>query len=221
MAGPPPPRRRTRASALDGAAGAGLGAEVAQGRSRHKAGARVVSGAYLEEGHSSSSTNRTKISNPVVLHGCPSCLPSCLRLSNDLPAIKRARELCLVLIWKKDIALTLGFVGAAVVDLPWRYVSSSTNRTKISNPVVLHGCPSCLPSCLRLSNDVSGSDVYWCCFSCLPSSSRLQLLCQKSKARIQKGMLSRLILSKLEVVEVSSEPEELSFESEPCFFDYR
>jgi hypothetical protein len=31
------------------------------------------------------------------------------------------------------------------------------------------------------------------------------------------GMLSRLILSKLEVVEVSSEPEELSFESEPCF----
>ncbi|KAF3028988.1 hypothetical protein E8E15_010004 [Penicillium rubens] len=53
-------RRQKKRAALDGAAGAGLGAEVAQGRSRHKAGARVVSGAYLEEGHSSDARVRRR-----------------------------------------------------------------------------------------------------------------------------------------------------------------
>ncbi|CAI7645017.1 unnamed protein product [Penicillium glandicola] len=46
-------RRQRKRAALAVAAGAALGAGVAEGHSRHKAGARVVSGAYLEEGHSS------------------------------------------------------------------------------------------------------------------------------------------------------------------------
>jgi glucan 1,3-beta-glucosidase len=53
-------RRQKKRAALDDAAGAALGAEVAQGRSRHKAGARVVSGAYLEEGHSSDARVRRR-----------------------------------------------------------------------------------------------------------------------------------------------------------------
>jgi hypothetical protein len=39
-------------------------------------------------------------------------------------AIKRVRELCLVLIWKKGIALMLGFVVVAVVDLLWKSIGN-------------------------------------------------------------------------------------------------
>ncbi|KAJ5090152.1 glucan 1-3-beta-glucosidase D [Penicillium argentinense] len=49
-------RRQKKRAALAGTAGAAgaaaLGDEIAEGRSRHKSGARVVSGAYLEEGRS-------------------------------------------------------------------------------------------------------------------------------------------------------------------------
>jgi glucan 1,3-beta-glucosidase len=52
-------RRRQRkkaalagAGVAAGAAAGALGADIAEGRSRHKSGARVVSGAYLEEGRS-------------------------------------------------------------------------------------------------------------------------------------------------------------------------
>ncbi|KAJ5083149.1 Exo-beta-1-3-glucanase [Penicillium angulare] len=46
--------RRSRKRAALASAGAGaLGAEIAEGRPRHKSGARVVSGAYLEEGRGS------------------------------------------------------------------------------------------------------------------------------------------------------------------------
>ncbi|KAJ5688783.1 glucan 1-3-beta-glucosidase D [Penicillium macrosclerotiorum] len=48
-------RQRKKKAALVGAgvgAGAALGDEVAEGRSRHRSGARVASGAYLEEGRS-------------------------------------------------------------------------------------------------------------------------------------------------------------------------
>ncbi|KAI3111786.1 CAZyme family GH5 [Penicillium roqueforti] len=53
-------RRQRKRAALDAAAGAALGAEVAQGHSRHKAGARVVSGAYLEQGHGSDARVRRR-----------------------------------------------------------------------------------------------------------------------------------------------------------------
>jgi glucan 1,3-beta-glucosidase len=46
-------RRQRKRAAVDDAGAAALGAEVAEGRSRHKSGARLASGAYLEEGHSS------------------------------------------------------------------------------------------------------------------------------------------------------------------------
>ncbi|CEO60472.1 hypothetical protein PMG11_05098 [Penicillium brasilianum] len=48
-------RRQKKKAALAGAgvaAAAALGADIAEGRPRHKSGARVVSGAYLEEGRS-------------------------------------------------------------------------------------------------------------------------------------------------------------------------
>lgn len=50
-------RRQRKRAAVDDA---GLGPEVAEGRSRHKAGARVASGAYLEEGHSSDARVRRR-----------------------------------------------------------------------------------------------------------------------------------------------------------------
>jgi glucan 1,3-beta-glucosidase len=53
-------RRQRKRAALDEAAGAALGAKVAAGRSRHQSGARVVSGAYLEEGHSSDARVRRR-----------------------------------------------------------------------------------------------------------------------------------------------------------------
>ncbi|KAJ5362134.1 hypothetical protein N7541_002978 [Penicillium brevicompactum] len=53
-------RRQRKLAALDDAGSPALGADVAEGRSRHKAGARVVSGAYLEEGHSSDTRVRRR-----------------------------------------------------------------------------------------------------------------------------------------------------------------
>lgn len=44
-------RQKKKAAAVGGGAGA-LGDEIVEGRSRHKSGARIVSGSYLEEGRS-------------------------------------------------------------------------------------------------------------------------------------------------------------------------
>ncbi|KAJ6134962.1 hypothetical protein N7512_000122 [Penicillium capsulatum] len=53
-------RRSRKKAALAGAGTAALGAELLQGQSRHKSGARVVSGAYLEEGRSPSMNMRRR-----------------------------------------------------------------------------------------------------------------------------------------------------------------
>ncbi|CAG8420173.1 unnamed protein product [Penicillium salamii] len=53
-------RRQRKRPVVDDASSAALSADVAEGRSRHKAGARVVSGAYLEEGHSSDARVRRR-----------------------------------------------------------------------------------------------------------------------------------------------------------------
>ncbi|KAJ5513247.1 Glycoside hydrolase superfamily [Penicillium fimorum] len=61
-------RRQRKRATLDDAAGAALGAGVAQGRSRHQAGARVVSGAHLEEGHSSDARIRRRGGGGAAVH---------------------------------------------------------------------------------------------------------------------------------------------------------
>lgn len=59
-------RRQRKRAVLEDAAGAALGAELAEGRSRHKSGARVVSGAYLEEGRSPEMKVRRRGATPVM-----------------------------------------------------------------------------------------------------------------------------------------------------------
>ncbi|KAJ5129455.1 Glycoside hydrolase superfamily [Penicillium bovifimosum] len=53
-------RRERKRAAMAAAAGGELGGEVLKGRSRHNAGARVVSGAHLEEGYSSDARVRRR-----------------------------------------------------------------------------------------------------------------------------------------------------------------